>query len=292
MRGKKYQLLVFFSDLFGNWFFAGAAKVIAAGYFLFSPRTRISRAFYAALFPDRSAWYHHWCTFQQFQNFTTIHVDRRLLSKAPKKISYTSQGLEHLQQISDGSGAVILQSHLGNWDIAAHLLQQEQGHKEMKLLLYMGIRDKEEVEQRQKEELRSSGIRIIGVDQNGGSPFNALEGITHLRAGGVLSLTGDVLWQEDQRSVAVNFLGHTARLPAAPYIFALLSGAPLLIFFTFRTGRNSYHFTLSEPIFIKPTTRAQRDVEIQKAAQQYADLLEQTLRRHPFEWYHFDQFIY
>ncbi len=288
MKGIGYQIIVFFSNLLGSWFFTGIAKIIAAGYFFFSPRTRVSNRFYGVLFPDRSPIYHRWCTFQQFQNFTTIHLDRWLLSMRPDAISYTSEGLEHLQQIT-GHGGIILQSHLGNWDIAAHLLQQQQ--LDLDLLLYMGIKDKEEVECEQKEQLRSAGIRIIGVDQGGGSPFDAIEGVNHLRAGGFISMTGDVLWQQDQRSVEVDFLGRKARLPAAPYTFALLSGAPLLIFFTFRTGKSSYHFTLSEPIQIEQVSREQRQEAIRQAAQQYADLLEQTLWQHPFEWYHFDPFI-
>ena len=289
MKAKWYQLLVLFSNLFGSWFFMVTARVIAAGYFCFSPRTRESIRFYAALFPDRSPLYHRWCTFQQFQNFTTIHFDRLLLSKRPNAISYTSEGLEYLDQIGD-KGAIILQSHLGNWDIAAHLLQEQ--NTDLNLLLYMGIKDKENVEQVQKEQLRRSGIRIIGVDREGGSPFDAVEGINHLRSGGVVSMTGDIIWRQDQRSVEVDFLDHKARLPEAPYVFGLLSGAPILLFFTFRTCNNSYHFTLSEPIVIKTTSRDQRQNTIQQAAQQYAGLLEQTLRDHPFEWYHFDKFIY
>ncbi len=105
-------------------------------------------------------------------------------------------------------------------------------------------------------------------------------------------MTGDIIWRHDQRNVEVDFLGYKARLPEAPYIFGLLSGAPILLFFTFRTGNNSYHFTFSKPIVINATSRDQRQNAIEQAAQQYADLLEQTLRDHPFEWYHFDKFIY
>jgi predicted LPLAT superfamily acyltransferase len=107
----------------------------------------------------------------------------------------------------------------------------------------------------------------------------------------MVSLTGDVLWKKDQRTVPVNIFGHEVGLPEVPYVFALLSEVPLFIFFVFRTGSKSYHFTLSEPIFIKAACRADRSVAIQKSAQIYADLLEGTLRQHPFEWYHFEPFF-
>jgi predicted LPLAT superfamily acyltransferase len=155
----------------------------------------------------------------------------------------------------------------------------------------MGVKEKEGVERMQKEDLRSAGITIIGVDKEGGSPFSAVEGIRFLQSGGVVSMTGDMVWRNDQRQVRVSFLGHEACLPEAPFIFSLVSGAPLFVFFAFRTGRNRYRFTLSDPIEIKPASRRDRAEAIGKAAQQYADLLESMLREHPFEWYHFDRFI-
>ena len=105
-------------------------------------------------------------------------------------------------------------------------------------------------------------------------------------------MAGDVIWRNDQRKVAVTFLGGTAFLPEAPFIFAMVSGAPLFAFFAFRTGKNSYRISLSEPLPITPESRADRERAITRAAQQYADILEKAVRKHPFEWYHFDRFVH
>ncbi|RUM40284.1 MAG: lauroyl acyltransferase [Desulfobulbus sp.] len=272
-----------------SWLMQVIARSIAVGFFCLPAKRRESVRFYRILFPGKSALYHRLCAFYQFQNFTTIHLDRMALKILPERILYRSEGLDSLRNINKQTGAIILQSHLGNWDIAAHLLQ-DQG-LDIRLLLYMGIKEKEKVEHHQKEQLRGSGIRIIGVSQDGGSPFDGVDGINHLRSGGVVSMTGDMLWQEGQRGVEVDFLGHRAKIPTAPYIFALLTGAPLLPFFTLRTGRNQYSFTLEQPILLKETSRKEREKNIRQAAQQYADLLAQTLRRYPFQWYHFDRFL-
>ena len=74
-----YRILVQAANRLGPWVFNLAARTIAVGYFLFSRRTRESRRFYAALLPGRSHLYHHWCTFRQYQNFTTIHLDLSLI---------------------------------------------------------------------------------------------------------------------------------------------------------------------------------------------------------------------
>jgi len=289
MKGLFYRVLVRMAGLCGPWLLVIVSRIIAAGYFLFSGRVPESRRFYAALYPEKGRLHHLWCAFRQYQNFTTIHLDRFLASRT-ETTSFTSEGWEKIEAVLGKQGGILLMSHLGNWEMAAKLLRQQKN--DLRLLLYMGVKEKEGVEHMQKEDLRKAGVTIIGTGQEGGSPFSAVEGIRFLQAGGVVSMTGDILWRSDQPKVRVTFLGHDAYLPEAPYVFALVSGAPLFVFFAFRTGKNRYRFITSDPIGIRVASRKDRAQAIAGAAQQYADLLEKMLREHPFEWYHFERFIH
>ncbi len=287
--GFWYKLLVQVASFCGPWLFVLVSRIIACGFFIGSSRVRESHRFYAILYPERGKLFHRWCTFRQYQNFTTIHLDRFLAEQA-RSATFTSQGLEKLQTVMGGQGGILLMSHLGNWEMAASLLKKQSDT--LQLLLYMGVKEKEGIERLQKDDLRRSGVTIIGVDQADNSPFTAVETLRVLRSGGLVSIAGDIVWREDQRKVRVTFLGHEAHLPEAPFIFAMLSGAPLFIFFAFRSGENSYHMPLEGPIYIEARSRQERKAAIEKAAQQYADLLEKALRQNPFEWYHFDRFIH
>ena len=180
-------------------------------------------------------------------------------------------------------------SHAGSWDAAAHHLKREL--PEISLLLYMGVKQKEQIERQQKDDFINAGIKVIGIDRDGGSPFDIVEGVKQLKGGGMVSMTGDVLWHRDQRSVRVSFLGYEAALPETPYLLALLSNVPLYVFFAWRTGRERYHVSISAPIVIESFSRNDRRKTIQKAAQEYADHLAENLRRHPFQWYHFEPFL-
>lgn len=288
MNGFWYRQLIRAADLCGSWLFVFVSRIIATGYFFFSSRRSISQDFYGVLYPERGRFYHLWCTFRQYQNFTTIHLDR-FLARQAKPTSFTSKGWENMEAFIGREGGLLLMSHLGNWEMAASLLKELR--EDLQLLLYMGVKEKEGVERVQKNDLRKSGITIIGADQENSSPFTAVEGIRFLQKGGIVSMAGDIVWRSDQRKVQVRFLDHVAYLPEAPFVFALVSGAPLLVFFVFRTGKNSYHFTLSDPITIQSESRKDRPEAIARAAQEYADLLEKALREHPFEWYHFDHFL-
>lgn len=288
MKNIWYTVLETFTGIFGPWLFAWVSRIIAAGYFLLSKNVKESRRLYRLLYPGKSGLYHNYCAFRQYQNFTTIHYDRFLAAHG-QATSFQSEGWEKLESVVQQKGAILLMSHLGNWEIAAHLLQQQE--QKQKLLLYMGVKEKEGVEALQKEHLQDSGVKIIGVEKDGGSPFDAVEGIRFLQDGGLVSMTGDIIWRDDQRQRDVDFLGARASIPEAPYIFALVSGAPIFCFFSFRTGKNNYRFILSDPIYINNEKRKERDAHIQAAAQRYADLLEQQLVAHPLEWYHFDRFV-
>lgn len=294
MKAAFYRLLAFLNGPAGRRLFRILAGGIAAGYFfLFPARVAVGVRFYRALFPASGRFLHPLrCTWNQYQHFTHVFMDRLLLAEEGA-ITCTHEGWEHLEEaVGSGAGGILLMSHLGNWEAASRLLQARSRHYPgMRLLLYLGKKHREQIERTQKEDLVRSGVKILAVDEGGGSPADIVEGISFLKAGGLVSMTGDRLWREDQKSVAVDFLGHEARLPELPFVFSLLSGAPLLIFFACRTGRQTYHFRILPPIRVASADRSRRHEAIRQAAQFYADSLVRTLRSHPFEWFHFEPFL-
>ena len=285
-----YAILAALSNVFGTWLFALVARGIAAGYFFLFPwRAATSARFYRVLFAGRNRFYGWWCAWLQFQNFTTVFLDRHLLRDSGA-ITYTFQGREHLiQAVEQGQGGILLMSHMGNWEVAARLLRKM--IPQLRLMIFMGRRDKEQIERLQKVDLAESGIRILVADQDAETPFALVEGASFLQDGGFVSMPGDVVLRPDQRVVAVRFLGHTVRLPEAPFMLALLTGAPLYIFFASRRGLGQHHFSVSGPMVLAAEKRDQRRTAVLKAAQGYADLLEDQVRRNPLEWYHFEPFL-
>ncbi|MFH1981186.1 MAG: lysophospholipid acyltransferase family protein [Pseudomonadota bacterium] len=290
MEALFYKALVFLSRRLGPWFFTLVSGGIAAGYFLCCPgRVAIGVRFYQTLYPHRGRWFAAGCTWRQFRQFTTVFMDRMMLP-APEEITYTFDGWEHLTRLLDqGKGAILLMSHMGNWEVAAHLLGRQRA--DLRLLLYMGSKETEAIERLQKVDLVDSGVRVIAVDRDGRSPFDLVTGRRFIQEGGVVSMTGDRLWHSDQRSVPVRFLGHEALLPEVPHQFALLSRAPLIAFFACRRGRGRYHFSFSPPIHVTAPDRAGRADAVARSAQAYADLLAAAVRRSPFQWYHFQPFL-
>jgi predicted LPLAT superfamily acyltransferase len=289
MRKFFYDLLIWLSKYLGLWAIRVFAWIVATGYFsLFPRKVAISIRFYKALFPEKPFYHHVRCAWRQYHNFTTVYLDR-LVPYDNSNISCTRDNQDFIHKVLDrGRGGILLMSHMGSWELAAHLLQLK---KSAQILLYLGENHKKQLEKTRKVILAKLGVRIIAVSKDAGSPFDIVEGFNFLRNGGLVSLTGDRLWHKDQRTVPVRFLGHQVFLPETPHIFALLSGAPLLIFFITRKGNKSYHISVSKPIYVRAQSREERQDAIKASAQAYANLLEEAVRRQPYEWYHFEPFI-
>ena len=293
MKDFAYRCLISLEKRFGRWIFLLVAWHVATGYFLLFPRrVAVSVRFYRRLFPERGRRYALLCAWRQYHHFVHVFLDRFRLTEGDD-LPTTYEGWEHIVAATEsGRGGIILMSHVGSWEIAARLLRHYgRNHPRMRLLLYLGAKHREQIERRQKKSVEESGIRVVSVPENGGSAMDILEGLHFLREGGLVSLTGDRLWSREQRAVTVRFAGGEARIPEIPFILAMLSGAPILIFFGYRTGRGRYHLVTHPPIFVTAASRTERRRAVETAAQAYADLLAETVRAHPYEWYHFEPFL-
>jgi len=286
-----YRLAGALSKWTGDWLLGLFAGTIAAGFFfLFPGRTRESARFYGALFPGKRLLLRYLDAWKQYQRFTHVYMDRLRLFANPQAFAVRVEGWETLKQLLDrNEGAILLMSHLGNWNAAAHLLRREK--PTVQLMLYMGARDGERLEKLQKEGLADDGIKVIAVDQGGASPFQLIEANTFMQQGGLVSLTGDRIWHDSQRTVTVTFLGHEIRLPESPHMLALISGKSLFVMFPVKTGRRKYHIRICPPIYVRAVTRPERKTAVLASAQAYADRLAAEVRRHPHEWFHFEPFL-
>jgi len=273
----------------GIWIVAVFAWIVSTGYFLLLPRRlATSRHFYRALFPQRSGWARLRLAWAQYHGFAALFAERLRLAHTPDRLTCTMEGLEHIEAAAaSGRGAILLMSHVGNWEIGARLL----GQREFRLMLFMGARQAEQIERQQKEDLRLGGVRVVALEAGEDATTQGIEGLRFLRSGGLLSLAGDRVWSEAQPVIPVQMLGRPVSLPKAPHALALLSGAPIITFFVVRTGRCSYHFRAFAATPVEAAHRRDRDAALTASAQSYVDQLETVLRHHPTQWYHFEPFL-
>ncbi len=184
-----------------------------------------------------------------------------------------------------GKGGIILMSHLGSFEVAAHRFR-ELG---LKFLLIMGEKEATQVARDQREAMEAHGIRIQVANED--FLFNGAEAIKFIRDGGFVSVAGDLVWTEQRSRIPVRLFGHEVGLSAGPHLLALVSGAPLFSMFTFRLAKGKHQVVMSPPREVKTQSRSERSLALQASAQAYADVLEEMVRQYPFQWYIFEPFF-
>lgn len=287
MKELPYKALRFLTRSLGLWFFRILSWFVATGYFFIFPvRVAYSLEFYRALFPEHGFFYHLRCAWKQYHKFTDVYI-HRFIRFDENDIEYIKEGWDYLEEaVRNKMGAILLMSHIGNWELAAQTLNK----KGLPIMLYLGAKHKEQLEHIQKQILAKNGIRIVATSEDEKSPFALIEGINFLREGGIVSMTGDRLWG-NQSYVTVNFLGYEVRLPDTPHLFALMTGVPLMTFFVYQEAVGKYHIKVSPGRMVPAATRGDRKKAMQESAQAYANDLAEFVRKHPFEWHHFEPFL-
>lgn len=276
-----YRFLTTGSMLLGAWFVGLFAWIISTFYFIaFRQRRKTSIDFYRRLFPHKTAFHHFLTAWRQYHEFAHLYV-QRLLWHRHENITLETTGWEHIEAAEKtGQGAILLMSHLGNWEIAASSFTRYG----LKLMIFMAIKQQEQIEKQQKHDLHSEGVQIMAAAHDQSAAFNLLEASRFMQGGGFVSLAGDRTWTEGQRTVPVRFVGQEVLFPASPHALALVSGSPLIVFFSYRVGKNSHHVTIYPPRYVKRIRGISKEAVIQSSAQDYADKLEAALRLYPEQW--------
>lgn len=188
---------------------------------------------------------------------------------------------EHAQLFADllakGRGIIIVTGHYGNWEIGGVAMSRL---FKLPLTVVAMAEASQEVNQIRRRIRDSLGVETLEVRQ---SLDTALQLRKRLADNRVVAMLMDRHLGRDR--VQVRFLGRPTWFLRTPALMAYLSGAPLVPCFIERIDDSHFNVSNADPIYLNASDN--REAAIQRAAQQFADQLEQRVRRQPQYWYHF-----
>jgi KDO2-lipid IV(A) lauroyltransferase len=182
-----------------------------------------------------------------------------------------------LEAMADGRGLLVATAHTGGWETVGPLLSRDHG---LRIMIAEAAERDPQARSIQDGARRAHGLLVAHV---GDDPLSALPLARHLREGGVVALQIDRA-PVHLRARPVTLFGGEARLPEGPLRLAMLTGAPLLPIFAARTGYRQYVVVVNPPIRL---SRSAGEAELDAAAQKLADTLQDFVRAHPTQWFHF-----
>jgi predicted LPLAT superfamily acyltransferase len=202
-----------------------------------------------------------------------------VLSGNAKELSFTHEGVEHIEQlIKDGKGGLLVSAHLGNWEVAGHLLKRIEAP--VNILMYEGEAEQIKAVMEQFDNKRSFNIISVKDDLS-----HIYELSAALNRNELVCVHAD-RFRPGNRTMEHDFLGEKAKFPAGPFILASKLKAPVCFVFAFKETNFHYHFYA----FRSKVYEGRGTDGMERMLDDYVSLLEQKLRKYPAQWFNYFDF--
>lgn len=254
--------------------------LVSVYYFLFSRR---SSRFLYAYFHRRlrySAARSVISLYKNYYRFGQTIIDRVvIMSGIPHHFSFDFDGEEYLNQMVEGKqGGLLLSAHIGNWEIAGHLLQRL--NTKMNIVMFDG-------EQRHIKEYMESvtgqrSARIILIQDDLSHIYAIQEA---LKNNEFVCMHAD-RFLEGNKTLCGKLLGKPARFPAGPFVLANIFSMPVSYVFAMKETALHYHFYASAPkIFARSKSGGPEDM-----LNDFCKQMEAVIGKYPVQWYNYYDF--
>jgi len=199
---------------------------------------------------------------------------------AGKKYSFITEGQELMDNLeTHPEGFVLLSSHIGNYEIAGYSLKPKS--KRFNALVYAG--ETATVMENRQKMLSQNNMRMIPV----------MEDMSHLFAmntaiddGEIVSMPADRVFGS-QKCAECLFFGEKARFPLGAFALAAQKNVAVLAVFVMKEGMKKYHAYIRD---IQCDRQANIREQMNQMAQNFADNLEEIVRKYPTQWFNYFDF--
>lgn len=282
---------------FGYWFFIKMLRIIGlrSAYFLlywvvpyfviFAPKASWNQFRFFKKAYRMSFFGAFIGVFRNYFVFGQVILDKlALMVGVPTQFTFDFEGEEHLHQMAaQGKGGLLVGAHIGNWEIAGHLLERidvpvnilmlDAEHERIKAML-------------EKISVRNQ-LRIIPIKND----------LSHLKLiaeaferNELVAMHGD-RFLGDAKRMEVPFFGHNALFPTGPFYMSMKYQVPLTFVSAMKQTATHYSFTATKPQRYPNYGKPQeRDAQIKEILKNYIFQMEERLREYPYQWFNYYAF--
>ena len=205
--------------------------------------------------------------------FDTFHV--RVMPADELNKRFVVDEVQRLDEaLEAGRGAVLALPHLGNWDVAGHVIAMN--YRLCAVAERLPNQRVFELFLHHREEL---GLKIVPLDNAARVGPQLLE---LLADNWLIALVADR--DLTGRGVEVEMFGAKRRLPAGPALLSVTSGAPLMVCPVYTTDQG-WHCRMGKPIEFEPTGETRADVTALTTL--VAAEFERVISAKPTDWHMF-----
>jgi predicted LPLAT superfamily acyltransferase len=252
-------------------------------------------AFYFFIFSGKAFRYQYFffrkrLGYTSFRSFRSIYknyfwfgqtiIDKiAVTSGISRPFRFEFEGEDYLRQmVSQGQGGLLLSAHIGNWEMAGHLLRRL--GTDMHIVMYDG--EQQQIKEYLESVTEKHSAHIILIKEDLSHIYAIQEA---LGKNAFVCMHAD-RFLEGNKTISEVFLNKPALFPAGPFLLGRTFNVPVSIVFAMKDGLFNYHFYASPP----KTYAGSRDITIQTMVREYSETMEQMIRKYPLQWYNYYDF--
>lgn len=255
---------------------------VVAYYLLLRPALRArTRHYLRRRFPDHAGFTAFLDSFRLSLSFAKALVDRATVGiMGPESMDVRLDSVHTIHSLlAEGRGLILMNAHVGCWQTAMSGIDMLQTPVHLLIKRDQGDVDRHSHEHRG----RPSPYHVIDPD---GFLGGAVEIVQALQRGEIVSVMGDRVFGDDQNTLTASFLGETATFPAGAYKIASITGAPVAVLLSHKSGPNAYNLELARVIRV-PRMKDRQLKGLRPFVQEFIETLEAFTREHPYQFYNF-----
>ncbi len=204
-----------------------------------------------------------------------------VMSGIPNKFTYNFDGEENLRKIVElKKGGLLLSAHIGNWEIAGHLLKR----LNTKVNIVMFDNEHRQIKDYLSTITGKRNVKVIVVKNN---DISHIYEITEAFKNNELVCMHADRFIEGNKTLTTNFLGEEARFPLGPFVLAATFKVPVSFVFAMKESSLHYHFFASE---IKDYNHPSKENRMQQMFGDFVAEMEVKVKQYPLQWYNYYNF--
>jgi predicted LPLAT superfamily acyltransferase len=199
------------------------------------------------------------------------------------RFNFDFDGENYLRQmVADGKGGLLISAHIGNFEMAGHMLERLDARVNIIML------DAEH--QKIKEYLASmtqKSFHVIAIGEDNAHVYEISEA---LKNNEIICMHGD-RFMPGSKTVCCDFLGKKAVLPTGPFYLAMKYGVPVSFVFAMKENARKYHFYATSPkYYAQQSSLSKRDEVLKTIITDYLSEVEEKIKLYPYQWFNYYDF--
>ncbi len=255
-------------------------RFVAFYFFIFSWKTfRFQYVFFRHRL-GYPAWGAIWSIYKNYYWFGQTIIDKIvLMSGLEFPFRFVFEGEENLREmVKQNKGGLLLSAHIGNWEIAGHLLQRLGA--DMHIVMYDG--EQQQIKDYLETITEKHSARIILIKDDLSHIYAIQEA---LDKNSFVCMHAD-RFLEGNKTLTGVLLNQAASFPAGPFLLAHTFQSPVSFVFAMKDRSFDYHFYAS-PAKIYA---GNKESSIEEMLRDYCSAMEKTILKYPLQWYNYYDF--